>query len=153
MYLGFDPGQKHGFPLSFELKLRGASIEPGQVCWGSIFYLLVIPLNWTDPASQSASHKAQWALKRIADWGTLRDCWPSNSKLPQYIIKRAANRTQGRQNICCTKGHKCFHKWHSRRSIWKTRRTQEQLMAAKLYSNSITNIYSEIWLPLHPYLF
>ena len=93
--------------LWFQLKLRGASMEAGQVCWVFIFYLLVIPSKWP---SQPASQEAQGVLKRVeGSRDTLAVDWEA-SKLPHHYYQNSA---QQRQNTCCTQGHKCFHKWYS----------------------------------------
>ena len=71
--------------LSFQLKLRGASMEAGQVCWGFIFYLLVIPLKLpTQPAIQPGGTRGVEANCRLRD--TLAVDWEAN-KLPHHYQK------------------------------------------------------------------
>ena len=83
MYLGIELGQKHGFPLSFQLKLRGASMEAGQVCWGFIFYLLVIPLKW--PSQPARRHKGCWSeLQTEGHTG----CWLRSEQASPSLLSK-----------------------------------------------------------------
>ena len=76
--------------LWFQLKLRGASMEAGQVCWGFIFYLLVIPSKW--PSQLARRHKGCWnELQTEGHTG----CWlRSQQASPSLLSKLSTTATK-----------------------------------------------------------